>query len=207
MSTNKATDPLLIKFEAILSYPHLFEPWAGKPGKDGKPQTPKFSGRFLIKKATQADVVKLVAEKIREAAALKWPVQPGKKQFLPPSDKLCMIDGDTTNAEEDEGFWVVKASEQIRPHVVDQKRNIVTAEDDLFYPGAIVMVAIRPWAQDNEWGKRVNANLIGVQYIRKGPRLAGVERPAADDVFGIEPYEEGEEGTGGSSGNDDDPFA
>lgn len=208
MSDKKAADPMIIRFQAILSYPHVFEPYAGPgTGDDGKPKKPKYSGTFLVSKTTQADIVKQIAAKIREAAAAKWPAQPGKKQFLPPSDKLCMTDGDATNVEQNEGYWLVKASESIKPHVVDQGRNLITAEDDLMYPGAIVNVAIRLWAMDNKWGKRVNANLIGVQFVKKGPRLAGAERPAAEDVFDATEYGGDEFGDGGDGGNNDDPFA
>lgn len=208
MSNENEVDPLIIKLpNVILSYPHLFEPYAGRPKAGEKQSKAKYSGTFMLSKETDKDLIKLVAAKIKEAAAGKWPPKEGKKGFLPPSDKLCMIDGDSTNKEQDEGYWLVKASEDRKPHVVDRDRSPIEAEDadEKMYPGVRVNAVIRLWAMDNEWGKRVNANLIGVQYKGKGERLAGTGRPAVDDVFGVEKHDDGDDGFG-SGGDDDNPF-
>jgi hypothetical protein len=188
----------------VLSYPHLFEPYSGGPGDNGQPQKAKYSATFHLDKASQADLIKAVIGKIKECAATTWPIQPGKKQFLPPSDKLCLRDGDQANDEEVEGKWTLKASEISKPYVVDQQRRPLASEDDKMYPGAIVNLVVRFWGQDNKFGKRVNANLIGVQFVKDGERLAGVSRPQLEDAFDM--VDGGDYGDD-MSGNDDDPFA
>ena len=37
------------------------------------------------------------------------------------------------------------------------------------------------WAQDNQFGKRVNATLTGVQFVRDGDSFGGARVAAADD--------------------------
>lgn len=158
---------------ARISYPHLFEPFAYQG--TGKA---KYSAKFLLLK-DDPQVKPLVAA-MKELAAETF-----KDKKLPPSDKLCLRDGDQTNKEEDEGHWIVSASDDRRPVVVDRDRSPLTAEDDVIYPGCYVNVKIRLWAQDNQYGKRINANLLGVQFVKEGERFgSGRKQETADEMFG-----------------------
>ena len=174
-----------------VSYPHLFEPFSYQG--TGKP---KYSAKFLIPK-TNTSLVKQIADAMKELA-----VSSMKDKKLPPADKLCMRDGDQTGRDEDAGYWVLSASDDARPVVVDQKRNPLTAEDDVIYPGCFVNAKIRLWAQENQWGKRVNANLLGVQFVKEGERLgSGRVRQSADEMFdSVEQFQD-------ESGGEADPFA
>ena len=173
-----------------ISYPHLFEPFAYQG--QGKA---KFSCKFLIPK--DSPLVKEIADKMKELAGNTY-----KDKKLPPSDKLCMRDGDQTGREEDEGYWVLSASDDARPVVVDQKRNPLTAEDEVIYPGCVVNGRIRLWAQDNQYGKRINANLLGVQFMKDGERLgSGRVRQSAEEMFdSVEAFDD-------NGGEASDPFA
>ena len=48
-----------------------------------------------------------------------------------------------------------------------------------------VNAIIEIWPQDNQFGKRVNASLLGVQFVKDGERLAGGGVAAADDFEAI----------------------
>lgn len=173
-----------------ISYPHLFEPFAYQG--QGKA---KYSAKFLIPKSETA-LVKQVADAMKELASNTF-----KDKRLPPSDKLCMKDGDTTGRDEDAGYWVLSASDDRRPVVVNRDKSPLVAEDDVIYPGCWVVGRVRLWAQDNQYGKRINANLMGVMFVKDGDRLGGGRKQeTADEMFGdVADF-------GGDAG-DSDPFA
>ena len=160
-----------------LSYPHLFTPYAGTDD-NGKEKKPKFSGRFLMpndefkaeKAALDAHLIKLQKE---------W-----FKQKLP-SANLFFRDGDETGKEEFEDMWYVQASESLRPQVLGARKEVLQESNNVVYGGCYVNVLIRPWKQDNKYGRKINANLIGVQFKRDGERF-GAERPNASEAFDTE---------------------
>lgn len=176
-----------------VSFPHIFEPKAF-PGSP----VAKFSCTFLLDKTIHKDLIIKVAALIKEVALSNF-----KDKKLPMADKLCLRDGDLTGREENVGCWVLTASEAKRPIVVDQSRTPLVKEDEVIYPGCRVNAKVRLWAQDNQYGRRINANLIGVQFAGDAERFAG-GRPnySADDVFDdISDFE------AGSNENENDPFA
>lgn len=175
-----------------ISYPHLFEPFSYQG--QGKP---KFSAKFLIHKKDQADVAKQVIDAIKALCAAE-----ARDKKVPPADKLCLRDGDQSGRDEEAGYWVLSASDDRRPVVVDQKRNPLTAEDDVIQPGFYVNAKIRLWYMDNQYGKRVPANLLGVQFVKDGERLgSGRVRQSADEMFdSVESFDN-------NGAGDPDPFA
>lgn len=157
-----------------MSYPHLFEPYRSKePGKAGK-----YGAKLLFDRNDdngKADAKALHA-KIVEMCKVNF------KQSIP-SEKLCLRDGKQLT-EDQHGYFVLSASETIKPIVVDRKKQPVTAEDELFYPGANVIAIIRLWPQnDPAYGKRINANLVSVQFHSHGERLGGRARPKIDEIY------------------------
>lgn len=168
-----------------LSYPHLFKPWAQNADQDKK-----YSARFLLPVETHAAEIKAIQQYLVKMQAEKF-----KARI--PLDKLFLRDGNATGKPEDEGCWYIAASDSIRPQVVGRKREPLNEEDDIVYAGCFVNALIRPWAQDNKYGKRINANLVAVQFVRDGERF-GAARPDVNDHF--ESFE------GGDGGFDDAPF-
>jgi hypothetical protein len=182
-----------------LSYPHLFKPYAG-PNNGEKKSEPKYSAKFWLDKKTHAADIKelgaIIAKTMTEAFKGRIP-----------NDKLCLRDGAQEGKDELVGVWVLAASESKRPDVINRDKTRINEDDDIVYAGCVVNVLIRLWAQNNSWGKRVNANLIAVQFVRDGERFSGIERPDIDDAFeDIAGEFEGAEETA-SAGGEDDPFA
>jgi hypothetical protein len=184
-------DTILVK-DVRLSYEHLFKAWSKKPT-----ETPKFSGTFMLPKATRMADVTSLAQRIM---ALSLHVLKAKV----PADKRCLRDGDLAEKEEYVGYWTIKANELMKPKVIDAAKRPVTEADDKVYSGCYGNVLIRLWAQNNEHGKRVNANLLAFQVTRGGERFGGVARPNVDEVFDDESGSFVEEG---AASGDDDPFA
>lgn len=164
-----------IKIKGILSFPAVFKP---KPTKDGDP-------RYGVNVLLDADDPQLedIRVAIKEAATEKW----GKKaatvlKQLQAQDRLCLHDGNLKDYAGYEGRMYISAASKTRPTVVDRRRNPVSEADGLIYAGAVGIVLLDIWAQDNDYGKRVNAGLAGVQFYSHGEPLAG-GRPASTDEF------------------------
>lgn len=141
-----------------LSYPHLDKPWAQDGGK------PKYSGGFLLPKDSHQAAKDLCVKVIEDIC---------KKEELGKlgSDRKFIRNGDDTGKDENEGMYVVNAREDNRPACRNQKGGVMTETEvkDKFYGGCWVNVLIRPWAQNSkDYGKRVNAGLVAVQFVRDG---------------------------------------
>lgn len=159
-----------------LSFPHLFAKHAFKAT-----DKPKFSSMFIVDK----DNVCLATLKadIKQCMMDKW----GKK---PNGLKIGLRDG--SEKDEMDGFdgtvMFFNASTEKRPGVYDSDRSVLTDEDSRPYAGCYVNARVTPWAQDNEFGKRINFELNGVQFDSDGEAFGGGGAPAsAEDFPELEP--------------------
>jgi len=149
----------IIKLKNVrLSFPALFE---AKSFNEGKP---KFSAVFLLDKKVNTADIKAVKAGIEAVTKEKWPK--GVKNLKPP----CLHDG--SEKEDVDGYgddvMYVTASSAKRVPVVGADLAPLTEEDGKPYAGCYVNASIRLWAQDNEFGKRINAQLRAVQFLRDG---------------------------------------
>jgi len=178
-----------------LSFARLFTPKAFQPGQDPRyeatylldPSDPK--GLDSIKRVlkTAADVGKKAHGKVPyEIKKLAAKFIPGQK--LDPSDKADGIkvafgDGDDKAYDGYAGMMFVASHNKIRPAVANRRaQKVVEGEDGAPYSGCYVNAKITLWGQDNQYGKRVNANLRSVQFVKPGPAF-GVQAPEAEDEF------------------------
>lgn len=163
-----------------LTFPQLFE--AKAVNGQGEP---KFSAAFLF--ARNHPQIGEITKAIEAAATAKWGAKAADvlKQ-LKAADKLPVHDGDgKSDYDGYAGNYFINASNKVRPLVIDGNRAPLTAADGKPYSGCYVNAIIEIWAQDNQFGKRVNASLLGVQFVRDGERLAGGSVAAADDFEAI----------------------
>ena len=152
-----------------LSFPSLFH----KAVFDGKET--KFEATFLIDKATQADKIKEIKAAIDNA--IKDALKGGK---LPP-DKVCMKDGDNIDYAGYAGMQSLKASSSKRPIIIDRDKSPLTEDDNKFYAGCYVNASLELWVQNNQFGKRVNCNLLGIQFFKDGEPFADGVKGSVDD--------------------------
>ena len=173
------------------SYPHLRKPYAGDG--DGEP---KFGLISLLPKKTHAAAKKLIEERIAEL------LQENKVKALP-SDKKFLRDGDESDKEEHAGYWTVSARETRRPPLRNRLNETVEPEDveEVFQPGYWGSVLIRPWFQNNNYGKRVNAGLSSVQMIFEDETF-GEGRISDDDLD--DTFESYDDDDGSVEDDDDD---
>lgn len=147
-----------------LSFPHLFKPKAFEEGKE-----PSYSANFILDKTKDAAQIKAVKDAINAVAKEKWP------KGLPKMKGICLKspepdgDGNYTVEGYDDSVMFVTAGSAKRVPIVDRDPNVALAEEDgKPYAGCYVNVSIRLWAQDNQYGKRVNAQLLAVQFAKDG---------------------------------------
>ena len=165
-----------IKMQAVrLSFPSLFN-----TAKFGGEDTGKYEATFVLDKVEHAEVI----------AGIKAQIDRLMKEELKskvPSDKLCLKDGDEMGRPEFEGKYTIKASTKKRPLVINRDKSPITESDNVIYAGCYVNAIVSLWAQDNKFGKRINAQLDGVQFCRDGePFGDGAVSVNEFDAFGSE---------------------
>lgn len=169
-----------IKMQAVrLSFPSLFN-----TAKFGGEDTGKYEATFVLDKVEHAEVI----------AGIKAQIERLMKEELKskvPSDKLCLKDGDDMGRPEFEGKYTIKASTKKRPLVINRDKSPITESDNAIYAGCYVNAIVSLWAQDNKFGKRINAQLDGVQFCRDGePFGDGAVSVNEFDAFGSESDED-----------------
>ena len=96
---------------------------------------------------------------------------------------MALHDGDLkSNYDGFPGNLYVSARSTTRPLVINNDKSPLTEQDGKPYAGCYVNASIELWAQDNNYGKRVNASLRGVQFLRDGDAFAG-GGAASEDEF------------------------
>lgn len=171
-----------------LSYAHLFKPFVSD--NDDGDKTKKFSAKFLIPHDAE-DAIEAIEEAIEDLKEEKW----GKKQ--PKLKGECLRDGDDEDVDGWEGCMVLSANNSRRPTVLDRDKEPLVEEDGKPYSGCYVNAIVRLWAQDNKWGKRINASLEAVQFFKDGEAFGA---PPVDTDEKFESYDEDdEEDEGGRS--------
>ncbi len=168
---------LLLK-NVRLAFPSIFEATAPKGG--GKPA---FSASFILPPGHPA--LKELESAFAALSKEKWGAKADAiLKGMKASDKLCLHEGDTkADYEGYAGNYFVSTRSKTRPNVFDADRSVLSEADGKLYSGCYVNANIELWAQDNEFGKRINAQLRGVQFKADGDALAGGARPADADEF------------------------
>lgn len=160
-----------IRLENVrLSFPYLFTAQEQEGGKK------TFNASFILKAGDPQ--IKKIENAIADVAKAKWGAKADAvlKQ-LKASDKVALHDGDTkTQYDGYEGNMYISSSRPStngRPLLIDRNKSPLTEEDGKLYSGCYVNAIIELWAQDNNFGKRINASLQGVQFDKDGDRFAG----------------------------------
>jgi len=143
---------------------------------------PAFSATFLL--SPDDPQVKTINAAIESVAKEKWGAKAEAilKQMRA-QDKLCLHDGDLKATYEGfPGMLYVSSRSNTRPLVIDTDKSPLTESDGRPYSGCYVNASLELWAQDNNYGKRVNAQLRGVQFYKDGDAFAG-GGAASEDEF------------------------
>lgn len=139
-----------------LSFPSLFR----KAQFQG--EETKFEATFMLHKERDADKIAEIKK------AIQSKIKDDLKGAKLPSDKICLKDGDESGRDEYAGHYTIKAANGKRPKVLDRDKTPLTEDDGKPYSGCYVNAVIDLWAQSNSYGRRINANLLGVQFFKDG---------------------------------------
>lgn len=146
---------------------------------------PAYSCNFILpKNHTQ---LKQVQEALKQVAQGKWGAKaPEILKALVAGGKVCLRDGDSKTADGFAGNLFIAARNAARPIVIDADKSVLTEADGKPYSGCYVNAKVRFWAQDNAHGKRINAQLLVVQFYKDGDSFGGSAPPSPDliDEFG-----------------------
>jgi hypothetical protein len=159
---------------------NLFKPGTMAGDTTGKPA---FSSTFLIPKGNpQIGELNKIIEKV---AVDKWGAQkgPGVLKSLYAADKVCLHNGEAKEQYEGfDGCYYIAARSYVAPLVIDSDKAPLVEASGKPYAGCYVNAIIDVWAQDNTYGKRVNATVKGVQFYKDGDAFVG-SAPATEDDF------------------------
>ena len=172
-----APDIAIIKLEGVrLSFPQLFKPRAMINARGEPEGEPKFSATFIMDCEKHASLIAKIEKTIERLALDYWKKKMGYKSCLHDGNDKADMDG------YGDGLMFITSSRKTRPVVVDRQVNPVTEEDGIIYAGCYVNATVRLWVQDNKWGKRVNAELRAVQFVKDGESF-GAGQVNAEDEF------------------------
>ena len=143
---------------------------------------PAFSASFLL--SADDPQVDEINDMIDKCAAEKW----GAKAktvlaALRGKDAVAIHNGDLKAQYEGfEGNYFVSARSYQKVLVVDRNRVQLEQSSGKPYAGCYVDANVELWAQDNQWGKRINATLRWVQFRRDGDAFAGGAPASVDEI-------------------------
>lgn len=150
-----------------LSFPSIFKR-ASFNGEEGK-----FEATFLLDKETQVDQIAAIESAIENAIK--------EAKIKVPSDKICLKDGDDVEYAGYAGCMSIKASSNKRPTIIDKDKTPLAEDDGKPYAGCYVNAIVDLWIQNNSYGKRVNANLYGIQFVKDGEPFGSGDIDVTDD--------------------------
>lgn len=163
------------------SFPHFFK----KPIINGVEGS--YGCTLLLDPKEHAKEISAIQESINALLKEKF-----KGKNLP-SDKICLRNGDDNVREEYEGYYTCSANNKDKPVVIasNGSTRITDPEDSKIYAGCRVNAKIDLWFQNNQYGKRVNATFLAVQFARDDePLEAHVSESVAMEGFAEEEEDE-----------------
>lgn len=140
-----------------LSFPSLFQTEVF-----GGDDTGKYAATFILDKKEHADVIKTINAQIAAITKDRF-----KGKALAP-DRVCLKDGNDSDRDDYADKMTIKAATKKRPLVINRDKTPLNESDEVIYAGCYVNAIISLWAQDNQFGKRINASLEGVQFAGHG---------------------------------------
>ena len=155
MSDNTET---LILRNVRLSYPHLFERSKTPEGKEGK-----YNASLILDPKTNAKDIEALESMIADQLKMNL------KGASLPADRKCLRSGEG-KGDGYEGNMFLSASSNTAPMVLNNNspQPVTNAGDAQVYAGCYVDAKVSMWTQNNQYGKRVNANLHVVKFVGDG---------------------------------------
>lgn len=156
-----------------------------EPQKVDESSKPRYGCSFLL--TPDHPQLADVKSKMRAVAVEKWKGKADAQMAaLEKKDKTALHDGnDKPNYDGYPGnFYISAAAQETNaPTVVNQDKTPFDARKGhkRIYSGCYVNASIEFWAQDNQFGQRVNATLRGVQFLKDGDSFSAASAASSDE--------------------------
>lgn len=175
----------IITPKARLSYPHLFEPWAGVNPKPG--QEPKYSCSLVFEPdvVNLPDDLKEMKSAVVAAGQLFWPS--GKFETMLKEGRLRMPfrdDGEKKGYPPGAIFINPRTTGKpgiVMPHAGEDGKPVELTDQELIYAGCYVRGSVTAFGYDNSGNLGVSFALNNIQWWEHGERLDN--RKAASEEF------------------------
>lgn len=177
-------------------------------------EQPAWSSTFILEK-DDPQITEIV-NVMKKVAKEKWK-EDAKEIYnkLVKKGDVCLHDGD--DKDEYDGFagnryiaarlpderYVYNAIKKIyefrdqqnfiKPIVIDENNEILTEASGKPYAGCYVHASVDIWAQENKWGKRINAKLRGVKFYRDGEPFSGSAPADVNEFDDLDDVGDGED--------------
>lgn len=202
----KKKDPARVQLKNVrLSFADIYKA-KRYGGSDGESQSePKFSANALLDPDTRegkANIAKMEDAIDYVIDTHKWS---GGKTPKFPEAKLPLRDGSNMDYDGYDGMMFVSATNAKKPRILDSdKVDVQEGDDEAPYSGCFVDMIVRVWAQDNKFGKRINASLEGIRFRDDGDAFGAA--PLDPDEFDDDDDDDrgSSRGRGRSRDKDDD---
>ncbi len=183
-----------IKLKSVrLSFPELFEPtqFEGKGPYS-------YKAAFLIEPGS--DNHKLILATMKEVATEAWKAKAGavlenadddsKLRFLQKGDKKeydgyagMLVISAKRDKSKGRPLLLHKNPKKKDPDTGEMVNNEVGQDEGTIYGGCYVNVTIEMWAQDNNYGKTIRAQLLAVQFVKDGDAFGGGNTKGSAEDF------------------------
>lgn len=176
-----------VMIEGRLAFPQLFVAKEQK-NDDG---TTRYVFQATVLLDPSGPSVAAVKAAQRQAAIDTWGAAKADEVLnaLASKDKVCLHDG-AEKALKYEGFGgmlYVSANSKVRPLVLDANKSPLTEKDGKPYAGCYVKAQIDVYGQKDhpKGGNRINAQLMGVQFVKDGDSFGGGRASNPDDFADV----------------------
>lgn len=173
-------DKIIISRARLAFADAIFEPKAFE-GEGEK----MFSCTLLLDRENPAGLQKVIQAEEDRVAKAKWgakaesimaEIRANNRGALKAGELKASYDGFPGND-------FISVNNKTRPTIVDRDGTQLTAQDGKPYSGSYVLAHITLWAQDNKFGKRINANFTGLQFVADGDAFGSGPPPSSADEF------------------------
>lgn len=166
-----------------LSFPDLFT--ATQVNGQGEPS---FRAQFLV--PANSTLKAEIDTEVKRIAVAKWGAKAqailDANEGIP--QKMCWIDGKKRAYDGYEGMWALSATRPEKkgpPLRYTSAKVLLDKDTGALYAGCYVNASVNFWCQDNQHGKAVRCELLGVQFYKDGDSFGGGSQPNTDDFDDI----------------------
>lgn len=193
---DQTNQEIVLLEDVLFSYLYVYQPFIGK-NAEGK-ETRTYCGHAIFDEGS-ANHQKMSAA-IQKVVQAWGPNAQAVLAQMKAQDKLCIHEGNISKMGKPEyagkRFVTANASRPVPVYVTRNGVNVQIGPDDpcAVYSGCrgnmrVAVYAQNPPGKPNKWGNRINAQLMGVQFLQHGTPFGGGGLIATPEEFPVQEME------------------